>query len=128
MKNSKSFSFFFIIIMLLMFSSFLEKNVNSDLMDETTDQIFYDRLAYTKNYSKIFIFLEGETLDLIIKCDRWYDFRDDEPKGLLIEIKDDMTETIIESWLILYGDQITHYFKTDQILTGVYQIIFSTMK
>ena len=124
MKSSKILSFFFIVTLLLVFSinvSSLEASKHNEITGET----FFERIDYEHNNSLIYVFIDGEVLKFNIQCDAWHNTLGSGYQGLLIEIKDDVTEEIVKSWLILYGDKVDHHFTSEIVLVGVYQIVFS---
>ncbi len=127
MKPSKFFSFFFLVALLLVVFINVHTLEANDQINEITGELFYKRVDYEHNNSLVYVFVDGEELNLNIQCDTWYNTVGSGYQGLLIEIKDDITEEIVKSWLILYGDKVDHHFTTELALVGVYKIVFSAL-
>ena len=96
-------------------------------INEIIGELFFERVDYEHNNSLVYVFVDGEELNINIQCDTWYTTVGSGYQGLLIEIKDDVTEEIVKSWLILYGDKVDHHFTSELAITGVYQIVFSAL-
>ena len=127
MKPSKSLSFFFLVtlaIVIIISTSSVEAD---NQINEITGEYFSKRVDYEHNSSLIYVYVDGEELNFNIQCDTWYNTVGSGYQGLLIEIKEDITEESVKSWLILYGDKIDHHFTSELTLTGVYQVIFSIL-
>jgi len=127
MKQSKFLSFFFIVALLLVVFINVRTLEANDQINEITGEFFSKRVDYEHNNSLVYVFVDGEGLNLNIQCDTWHNTVGSGYQGLLIEIKDDITEEIVKSWLILYGDKVEHHFTTELALVGVYQIVFSAL-
>ena len=128
MKPSKFFSFFFIVTLLLVGHINLRTSEANDQINEITGEFFLRRVDYEHNNSLVYVFIDGEELNFNIQCDTWHNTVGSSGyQGLLIEIRDDITEDIVNSWLVLYGDEVDHHFTSELTLTGVYQIVFSVL-
>ncbi|MCK4971982.1 MAG: hypothetical protein KAS52_01580 [Candidatus Heimdallarchaeota archaeon] len=99
----------------------------NDQINEITGELFFERVDFEHNNSLVYAFVDGEELNFNIQCDTWHNTVGSGYQGLLIEIKDDVTEEIVKSWLILYGDKVDHHFTSELVLVGVYQIVFSAL-
>ncbi|MHA1345988.1 MAG: RING finger domain-containing protein [Candidatus Heimdallarchaeaceae archaeon] len=127
MKSAKFLSFFFIMTLIAVGSINLHNLEASDQINDFTGKFFAKRADYENNRSLVYVFVEGEELNINIQCDTWFNTVSSGYQGLLVEIKDDSTEEIIKSWLILYGDEVEHRFTSEFVLEGVYQIIFTIL-
>jgi hypothetical protein len=127
MKASKILSFFFVLTLVLVVFINVRTLEANDQIDEITGEFFSKRVDYEHNNSLVYVFVDGEELKFNIQCDIWQNIVGSGYQGLLIEIKDDITDEIVKSWLILYGDKVDHHFTSELVLTGVYQIIFSAL-
>jgi len=126
MKLEKSLSFFFLMTLFVVFINVHTLQAN-DQINEITGEFFSERVDYEHNNTSVYAFVDGEVLNFNIQCDTWHNTLGSGYQGLLIEIKDDVTDEIVKSWLILYGDEVDHHFTSELILTGVYQIVFSAL-
>ncbi|MBY8999779.1 MAG: hypothetical protein KGD64_02590 [Candidatus Heimdallarchaeota archaeon] len=127
MKISTFFFFYFSLILVIGLTLSIKPADATYQITDITGEYFSKRVDHEFNNSLIYVFLSGEELNLNIQCNIWGDTISSGYQGLLIEIKDDITEEIIKSWLILYEDTVDHHFTSEIVLTGVYQIKFSAL-
>jgi len=120
------FLLFFSFLVIQMNFIILSNSYRSSHIEKTETLQFNSTVSYRHNAS-YYVFINHEQLEISVKVSEW-GYPKEGVSGLLIQVFDDSNATDsspIEAWLVPANDLTQHYFLSDNILYGIYKVVFS---
>ena len=113
------FSFLFVLISRSSIEVVSDQNLNS------IESEYVLRVDAYNNLTTYYVESSNTVIDFKIQCLEWGTGYDKAYEGLVVELRFDNNESLLNSWLILRGDVNEHHFTSESPITGIIQIIFS---